>query len=85
MNDQHTIYCGNLHRRLDGVPIAHSCRVLAPEYLEAERREEYGRAASILERMPLVLHPGTRDVQTRGPNAVACAGLAQASGLAAGS
>ena len=70
MKAQHTIYCGKGHRTLDGVPVAHSCRVLAPEYLEAERREEYGRAASLLERMPLVLHPG---VAERAPALSACA------------
>lgn len=61
MNDQHTVYCGNRHRRLDGVPIGHSCRVLAPEFLAAERREEYGLAAAVLERMELVLHDGLVD------------------------
>jgi len=69
MNDQRTIYCGNRHRTLDGVPVGHSCRVLAPEYLEAERLEEYGRAASVLERMPLILHLGVAehdDVAQRG-------------------
>ncbi len=63
MNDQRTIYCGNRHRRADGVPIGHSCRILAPEYLRAERLEEYGWAATLLERMPLVLHPGAADLR----------------------
>lgn len=61
MTSQRTLYCGKPHRTLDGVPVAHSCRVLAPEYLEAERLEEYGRAASLLERMPLILHSGVAE------------------------
>jgi hypothetical protein len=56
--NQHTIYCGRVHRTSDGVPVAHACRVLAPGFLEAERREEFGRAVEILDRTPRVLHPG---------------------------
>jgi hypothetical protein len=67
MTSQRTLYCGNRHRTLDGVPLAHSCRVLAPEYLEAERREEYGRAASLLERMPLILHAGVAEAHPGDP------------------
>ncbi len=63
MNDQRTLYCGNRHRRADGVPIGHSCRILAPEYLRAERLEEYGWAATLIERMPLVLHAGAADLR----------------------
>ncbi|WP_242337744.1 MULTISPECIES: hypothetical protein [Anaeromyxobacter] len=67
MNDQRTIYCGKRHRRADGVPVGHSCRILAPEYLRAERLEEYGWAAALLERMPIVLHAGAADLgQGRG-------------------
>lgn len=66
MNAQHTIYCGNRHRRRDGIPIAHACRILAPEFLEAERREEYGVAASVLEKMEVVLHGGVPDGDAHG-------------------
>ncbi len=59
MTEQRTIYCGKPHRTADGVPIDHACRVLPRDYLEAERREEYGRAAAVLERAPLVLHLAT--------------------------
>lgn len=55
---QRTVYCGRPHRKADGVPIDHPCRVLFPAFLEAERAEEYGRAADVLDEMPLVLHPG---------------------------
>lgn len=58
MTEQRTIYCGKPHRKADGIPIDHACRVLFPEFLEAERWEEYGRAVQVLERMPLVLHEG---------------------------
>lgn len=61
MNAQHTLYCGRRHRRADGIPIAHPCRVLAPEFLRAERCEEYGLAAAVLEEMALVLHAGIPD------------------------
>jgi hypothetical protein len=56
--EQTTIYCGKRHRRSDGLPVAHACRILDPDFLEAERLEEYGRAARVLERMPLLLHDG---------------------------
>jgi hypothetical protein len=88
MNGQRTLYCGNRHRTADGVPVAHSCRVLTPEYLAAERREEYGRAASLLESMPLILHPGvghTPDAQPREPrplSRVAIAGGGRSVGAA---
>ncbi len=58
MHAQKTVYCGKLHRTADGVPLAHACRVLLPEFLEAERRREYLRAVDLLEAMPLVLHQG---------------------------
>lgn len=53
-----TIYCGKPHRLIDGAPVGHACRLLHPAYLAAERAEDYGRAASILCQMPLVLHEG---------------------------
>lgn len=58
---QQTVYCGKHHRTTDGVPLGHACRVLLPEFLEAERRLEYERAADVLEGMPLVLHDGVGD------------------------
>lgn len=58
MNEQLTVYCGKPHRTADGVPVGHSCCILLPAFLEAERAEEYGRAADVLERMPIVFHPG---------------------------
>jgi hypothetical protein len=58
MKDQLTIYCRRRHRIADGVPIAHSCRVLDPAFLEAERNDALGEAADVLDRMPVVLHPG---------------------------
>lgn len=63
--EQTTIYCGKRHRKADGLPVAHACRVLDPDFLEAERLEEYGRAARVLERMPLVLHDGVADERGR--------------------
>ncbi len=53
-----TIYCDDLHRLDNGLPIGHACRVLDPEYLVAERDQEYSQAASLLESMPLTLHWG---------------------------
>jgi hypothetical protein len=61
MRAQQTVYCGKCHRTSDGAPIAHPCRILDPAFLAAEREEEYGRAATILERMRLVLHQGVSD------------------------
>lgn len=58
MVEQLTIYCGKPHRTSDGVPVEHACRVLLPAFLEAERTEDFGRAADVLEGMPLVLHRG---------------------------
>ena len=58
MTEQRTLYCGKPHRKTDGVPIDHACRVLPPAFLEAERGEDYGRAADVLERVPIVLHRG---------------------------
>ncbi len=55
---QRTVYCGRRHRTSDGVPIEHPCRILLPEFLEAERREKYDLAVEVLEAMPIVLHPG---------------------------
>ncbi len=45
----------------DGAPVQHSCRVLDPAYLRAERAEEYGTAAALLQRMRLELHQGVED------------------------
>ena len=56
-----TIYCGRPHRTADGFPIGHTCRVLAPEYLAAERAKDYELALAILERMPLTLREGLPD------------------------
>jgi len=53
-----TLYCGESHRTSDGVPVEHSCRVLDPEYLKAERDKDYERAVELLERMPLILLDG---------------------------
>ncbi len=55
---QQTAYCGRRHRLDDGAPLNHACRVLAPEFLCAERDGCYELAASLLERMALELHPG---------------------------
>jgi hypothetical protein len=66
MVEQRTVYCGKVHRTADGVPVDHACRVLAPAFLEAERAEEYGRAADVLEEMPLVLHAGIAERERRG-------------------
>lgn len=53
-----TIYCGATHRMSDGLPVAHACRVLDPAFLLAERERDIPRAVTLLERMPLQLHPG---------------------------
>lgn len=42
----------------DGLPVAHACRVLDPAFLLAERERDIPRAVTLLERMPLQLHPG---------------------------
>ena len=55
-----TMYCGKHHRLSDGAPVDHSCRVLDPEYLQAERHHHYERAVAILQRMPIDLHRGVR-------------------------
>jgi hypothetical protein len=53
-----TIYCGEPHRMADGLPVGHACRVLDPAFLLAERDEDLSRAVTLLELMPLLLHPG---------------------------
>jgi hypothetical protein len=58
MPTYHTIYCGRRHRTSDGTPVEHSCRVLDPEYLKAERAKDYERAIELFERMPITLHDG---------------------------
>lgn len=66
--NQRTLYCGKLHRTEDGVPVAHPCRVLDPDYLRAERTEDYGRAAALIERMRLVLHGGAFEASDAAPS-----------------
>ncbi len=56
-----TIYCGKKHRLSDGVPVGHACRILDPAYLRAERDQEYGTAARLLQGMRLELHGGVRE------------------------
>jgi hypothetical protein len=72
--NQRTLYCGQIHRTGDGVPVAHACRVLDPDYLHAERTQDYGRAAALLEQMPLVLHGGVHVAEQPGRAAPAAAG-----------
>lgn len=50
------------------MPVAHACRVLDPDYLRAERMQEYGRAAALMERMRLVLHGGTFEARDAAPS-----------------
>jgi hypothetical protein len=76
--NQRTIFCGKLHRTKDGVPVAHACRVVEPDYLHAERAQEYGRAATLLERMRVVLHDGVYPHLDRGERV---AGVAPDGGL----
>ncbi len=71
--NQLTIYCGKPHRFADGAPVGHACRLLDPRYLMAECQEDYFRAASILQQMPLLLHcgvPGESGVESAKDEAV---------------
>ena len=40
-------YCGKPHRTLDGIPLAHRCRVIPPEALRAELWGDNPRAVRI--------------------------------------
>jgi hypothetical protein len=63
-----TIYCGQSHRISDGIPLEHSCRVLAPAFLAAERVKDFDRAIEILAQMPLTMHEGLVHSRKTRPN-----------------
>jgi hypothetical protein len=55
-------FCRKPHRLIDGVPIAHRCRIVPPESISAAIAGDYGRAVMLLAqtaaRGPLPNHPG---------------------------
>jgi hypothetical protein len=55
-------FCGRLHQIIDGLPIAHRCRVIPPDAIAAAIRGDFARAVTLLAqaaaRGPLPNHPG---------------------------
>jgi hypothetical protein len=55
-------FCQKPHRLLDGVPIAHQCRIVPPESISAAIAGDFNRAVTLLAqaaaRGPLPDHPG---------------------------
>jgi hypothetical protein len=43
-------YCGRLHRIIDGLPVAHRCRILPAESITAAINGNFERAVSLMAR-----------------------------------
>lgn len=52
MNSYVTTYCNRAHRKSDGRPIGHECRILPVEALKAEMDGDFERACDILHKTP---------------------------------
>lgn len=53
-------YCNFAHRLSDGKPIEHECRVIPPEALEAEMRDDFPEAQRILSHTPPAWQRGVK-------------------------
>ena len=62
-------FCGKPHRVIDGLPIAHSCRIVPPESISAAIRGDFAGAVTLLAqaaaRGPLPDHPGVWKTRRR--------------------
>jgi hypothetical protein len=64
-----TSFCGRPHRVADGLPLAHACRVLPPEALQAEADSNLATARHLFARRaaagPLIEHAGVWKTRRR--------------------
>jgi hypothetical protein len=62
-------FCGRLHQIIDGLPIAHRCRVIPPDAIPAAIRGDFDRAIAIMARAaaqgPLPEHSGVWKLRRR--------------------
>ena len=62
-------FCGRLHRIVDGLPVAHKCRILPAESITAAINGDFERAVSLMARAaangPLPEHSGIWKVRRR--------------------
>jgi hypothetical protein len=62
-------YCGRLHRIIDGLPVAHRCKILPAESLIAAINGELERAVSLMAQAaaqgPLLEHSGVWKLRRR--------------------
>jgi hypothetical protein len=62
-------FCGRLHRIIDGLPVAHKCRILPADSIIAAINCDFERAVSIMARTaakgPLAEHGGVWKVRRR--------------------
>jgi hypothetical protein len=62
-------FCGRLHRILDGLPVAHKCRILPADSIIAAINGNFERAVSLMARAaaqgPLAEHGGVWKVRRR--------------------
>jgi hypothetical protein len=62
-------YCGRPHQIIDGLPIAHRCRVVPPEAIAAALRGDFQRAISVFAtaaaKGPLPEHSGVWKLRRR--------------------
>jgi hypothetical protein len=62
-------FCGRLHRIIDGLPVAHKCRILPADSIAAAINGDFERAISLMARAaaqgPLAEHSGVWKVRRR--------------------
>jgi hypothetical protein len=62
-------FCGRLHRIIDGLPVAHKCKVLAADSIIAAINGDFERAVSLMARSaaqgPLAEHSGIWKLRRR--------------------
>ena len=62
-------FCGRLHRIIDGLPVAHKCRILPADSISAAINGDLEKAISLLARAaaqgPLTEHSGLWKVRRR--------------------
>jgi hypothetical protein len=55
-------YCNHAHRKKDGKPMQHECRIIPPAALRAEQGEDYDLATTILgETRPVIMRHGIKE------------------------
>ena len=62
-------FCGRLHRIIDGLPVAHKCRILPADSITAAIDGDFEKAVSIMAQAaakgPLAEHAGVWKVRRR--------------------